>query len=85
MQEPAYKPDQWIIYQQGEGGGFGQIVGGRYSSEAWIYSIKGPITDTTYASVREDEITFFNENGSWLEPQQGSLGKTSAYSNEQPS
>lgn len=82
MQEPAYKPTQWIIYKQGETGGFGRIIGGTYNGEAWIYSVRGPKTDTTYTEVYEGDITFFYENGSWLEPQHAGIGRASVYTEE---
>ena len=82
MIEPIYKPDQWIIYRQGDGGGFGQIVGGSHDGDAWIYSVRGPITDTTFATTRQDEITHYYENGSWLEPHSGGMANGSAYTDQ---
>ena len=82
MNEPAYKPDQWVIYRQDGAGGFGQIVGGVHNGETWVYSVRGPITDTTFAEAYEDEITHFYENGSWLEPQHAGVGKTSVYTEQ---
>lgn len=82
MHEPAYKPTQWIIYKQGETGGFGSILGGTYTGESWLYSVHGPIVDTTYAEVYEEEITHFYENGSWLEPESGGIGRASAYTEQ---
>lgn len=82
MQEPAFKPTQWIIFKQDDGGGFGRIVGGTFNGESWIYSVRGPITDTTYAEVGEEEITHFYENGSWLEPHNAGMGKASAYTEQ---
>jgi hypothetical protein len=79
MNEPIYKPEQWIIYQQGESAGFGQIVGGSYDGEMWNYSIKGSLLDTTFALARQNEIIRYYENGSWLEPRSGGIGNGSAY------
>jgi hypothetical protein len=80
MQLPSYKPDQWVVYEQGQTGGFGRILGASFNGESWVYSLRGPIVDTTYAEVYEPEITHFYENGSWLEAKHGNIGgKTSAY------
>ena len=82
MNEPAYKPEQWVIYKQDAVGGFGQIVGAQFDSEVWTYSVRGVSLDTTYVSIREDEITHFNENGSWLEPQHAGTGNGSVYTEQ---
>ena len=39
MKEPLYKPEHWVIYQQGTTGGFGKITGGLFTNEAWHYYI----------------------------------------------
>ncbi len=82
MNEPAYKPNQWILFKQDEAGGFGEIVGGTYNGETWVYSVKGPIIDTTYAEVYEEDVTHFYENNSWLERQHGSAGAASVYTEQ---
>ena len=41
MQQPAFKPDTWVIYKVGQATYMGKIVGGRYDEEKneWRYSI----------------------------------------------
>lgn len=79
MNEPGYKPDQWILYSSEAASGFGQIVGGTHDGSEWTYSVKGPILDTTLEAVPESSITHFYENGSWLEARHGSSAAASAY------
>lgn len=81
MREPLYKPEHWVTYQQGTGGGFGRIVGASFDGTTWIYSVAGPVLNTTYAGVQESEITMLFENGSWLAPRQNGSGNVggSAY------
>ena len=78
MHEPLYKPDFWVTYQQGETGGFGQIIGGVYDGETWHYTIKGSRVDGTHTSVRQDEFGYLFQNGSWLAPT-GGASNESAY------
>ena len=83
MNEPSYKPNEWVVYQKDEDfGGFGQIVGGSYSTEGWYYVLSGPLLDTTFVSVHQDEIIRLFENGSWLEPRHNGAG-SSAYAADQ--
>lgn len=68
MQEPLYKPEHWITFQQGNTGGFGQIVGGSFDGETWLYTVEGSLADNPRRAVREDEVTYLFTNGSWLAP-----------------
>lgn len=84
MNEPAYKPDEWVVYQKDETyGGFGKIVGGSFTEEGWFYVVSGPLLDTTFVSIHQDEIIRLFENGSWLEPRRGANGGTSIYTNQE--
>lgn len=71
MKEPMYRPEYWVTYQQGETGGFGRIIGGSFDGESWHYTIQGSLTDGTHCSVREEEIGYLFQNGSWLAPSGG--------------
>lgn len=83
MIEPAYKPEQWVIYRFQDGtGGFGRITGGVFVSAEWNYSISGPDLDATYTSALQSEITHYYENGSWLEPQSTGVGRASVYTEQ---
>ena len=81
MQEPKYKPEHWVIYQQGETGGFGRISGGIFNGQSWYYTVQGSVATGQPHSVSEAEIIFlFNEDDkSWTSPAQAN-GQTSAYS-----
>jgi hypothetical protein len=68
MNEPIYKPENWVTFQQGEEGGFGRIVGGSYDGETWHYTVAGSLADGSHQSVKEGEIGFLFQNGSWLAP-----------------
>ena len=68
MKEPVKKPNQWIVYKKGESGGFGEIVGGYYNGQDWFYTVKGATTDGSLVTVRDDEIAYAYEGGSWLAP-----------------
>lgn len=78
MKEPAYKPDQWIAFQNDGIGGFGQIAGGNFDGDAWEYTVKGSLTDGQLREVRESDITLLLQNGSWLAPSHFG-GQGSAY------
>ena len=68
MHEPLYKPEHWILYQQGDNGGFGQIVGGTFGADGWHYTLRGIQLDTTLTSVSENDIIFAYEQNSWIAP-----------------
>lgn len=68
MKAPTYKPDNWVTFEQGEGGGFGRIIGGSFDGEAWVYTVSGAEEDGSHQTVREDEIGYLFQNGSWLAP-----------------
>lgn len=79
MKEPTYKPEQWIVYEQDGAGGFGQIIGGIFDGESWLYTVSGVSVDSEYVQVEQDEITHLLQNGSWLAPSHFG-GHTSVYS-----
>lgn len=78
MNEPAYKPSTWILFQQGDGGGFGQVIGGNYDGETWVYTVSGSLQGGELRGVRQEEVTFLLDNGTWLAPTNFS-GENSAY------
>lgn len=78
MIEPVFKPEQWITFEQGEVGGFGQVVGAAFDGSDWFYSISGSQDDGSLRMVREADIIHLFQNGSWLAPTSFS-GKSSAY------
>lgn len=78
MKEPIYKPDTWVTYQQAEVGGFGRIIGGSFVSGIWRYTLSGVLTNGQYITIKEDEIIFTLQNGSWIAPTHMS-GGGSAY------
>ena len=85
MKEPQYKPEQWVVYAFEDGtGGFGRIVGAYFNGSDWNYTIHGTNLDTTYVSATTEEITYFYENGSWLEPQHAGVGRASVYTDQPP-
>ncbi len=79
MKEPIYKPEYWVTYQQGEAGGFGRIIGGSFDGETWLYTVKGVHANGDLQAVREDEIGYLFQNGSWLAPTGSGARGTSAY------
>lgn len=79
MNEPAYKPNQWVLYQVEEtSAGFGQVVGGLYIDGTWKYHVRGATDSETNVQVHQDAITFILENGNWTAPQHFG-GSNSAY------
>lgn len=82
MQEPKYKPEHWVIYQQGESGGFGRISGGTFNGQGWYYTVQGAIATGQPHSVAETEIAYlYNEDDkSWIAPAQAG-GQSSVYTN----
>lgn len=68
MKEALYKPEHWITFEQGQGGGFGQIIGGSYDGTHWYYTVQGALANGEHQSVREDEVAYLFQNGSWLAP-----------------
>jgi len=66
MKQPTYKPETWVLYQQDETGGYGEIVGARYEGETWFYTVSGVSVDGSDVSVREEEVKQIMQNGSWL-------------------
>jgi|GEM_PF-5005245 len=82
MNGPKFKPEQWVMYKQGEAGGFGEIRGGFFDGETWLYSVYGPVIDTTFASVQQEEITHIYESGSWIEAHHETGGQSSAYTEQ---
>lgn len=80
MQDPVYKPEQWITFEQGEAGGFGQIIGAAFGTDgSWYYTISGSQADGKNRAVREDEIRSTLQNGSWIAPSITGGGKVTAY------
>jgi hypothetical protein len=78
VKEPIFKPDQWITFEQGTVGGFGQIVGAAFDGTHWFYSVSGSLDDGSLRMVREDHIVHLFQNGSWLAPTSFG-GQSSAY------
>ena len=68
MKEPTYKPHDWIAFEQGDLGGFGQVIGGSFSEDGWEYIVSGSLAGGSDRAVREDEISLVLQNGSWLAP-----------------
>ena len=87
MTDPLYKPEHWITYKTGNAGGYGKIVGASFNGASWVYSVAGPLLDTTYFGVQEADITAVFENNSWLAPRQNGGGDSggSAYTDTTPS
>lgn len=86
MTDPRYKPQYWVTYQQGQTGGYGQIVGATFDGQAWVYSVAGPSLNTAYTGVKEAEIIALYENSSWMAPRQNGGGNAggSAYTDTSP-
>lgn len=81
MQEPVYKPNQWVLYETDENhAGFGKIIGGTHGSAGWMYRVKGTTQNGDAVEVSQESITFILENGNWTAPQHFS-GSNSAYAN----
>ena len=79
MNEPIFKPSQWVLYELAEGvAGFGQIVGGLYTAARWTYQVKGATPNDNNVEVPEDSIKSVMENGNWTVPHHFS-GSNSAY------
>jgi hypothetical protein len=57
-----------ITFQQGNTGGFGQIVGGSFDGTTWLYTVEGGLGENSRRAVQENEITYLFTNGSWLAP-----------------
>lgn len=78
MNQPSFKPEYWITYEQEDAGGFGRIVGGSYGSDGWSYLIAGALPNGELQTVKEEAIVLVYENGSWSAPSQ-ITGQNSAY------
>ena len=83
MITPLFKPQQWVLYQQENSGGYGAIVGATFDDQGWLYSIKGPELDTTSIAVAELDITHTYENGSWIEMNHETGTSASAYTDQE--
>lgn len=68
MQEPAFKPEVWVTFQQDTTGGFGKIIGAHYDGTTWQYTVSGSSANGELHAVREDEVTLSLQNGSWMAP-----------------
>ena len=68
MKEPLKKPGQWIVFEHGDGGGFGEIIGGSFTDGMWYYTVKGAHVDGVHTEVADSSITYTYEGGSWLAP-----------------
>lgn len=79
MNTPYFKPARWVMYEQDDQGGYGEIVGASHDAQGWHYSIKGPLVNTTYARIHEDNITHTLENNSWAEINRSVASAESAY------
>lgn len=66
MKQPTYKPEAWVLYEQGNGGGYGHVVGATYSGETWLYTVAGTRADGSHTIIREEEVKQVLQNGSWL-------------------
>lgn len=77
MQEPTYKPGQWVAYQQGNTGGFGEIIGGRHDGNVWRYTVQNSSKNSD-AVVLAEEIKFTLEGGNWMAPNH-IVGNSSVY------
>lgn len=66
MKQPTYKPEAWVLFQQGNNGGYGQVIGATFDGSAWLYTVTGSRVFGTYTTVREEEIKQVLQNGSWL-------------------
>jgi len=82
VQEPKFKPDHWVIYQQGESGGMGRISGGTFGGQGWNYTIVGAAVNGQPYSVSESEIAYLlgDDGKTWSTPSQAS-GQSAAYTN----
>lgn len=77
MQEPTYKPGQWVVYQQLTAGGFGEIIGGRFDGEVWHYTVQSSQKNSDAIIVAE-EIKYTLEGGHWMPPN-NIIGNSSVY------
>lgn len=66
MKQPTYKPEAWVLYEEGTGGGYGRVTGANFDGESWVYTVSGALADGSLASVREEDIKQVLQNGSWL-------------------
>ena len=74
MQEPKYRPLQWVIVSNGVNTWITQINGGRLVTNEWSYKADFNGTDT---SVKESEITHTLENdGKWHSVNEGISGRS---------
>lgn len=68
MKEPTYTPNQWVTYKHGNGGGFGEIIGGDFDGTTWHYIVKGQSIERGSVRVKEADIILILDNHSWLPP-----------------
>lgn len=67
MKQPLYKPEAWVLYEQGtSSGGYGRVAGATFNSESWLYTVSGANADGSHHTVREEEVRQVLQNGSWL-------------------
>lgn len=65
MKQPAYKPETWVLFQQGETGGYGHVIGASFENGTWLYTVAGSLGDGSTRAVREEDITQLLQSGSW--------------------
>ena len=80
MNEPVYKPNQWVLYElESDAAGFGLVVGALFNDGNWKYHVKGAASNEhDYIQVPEEAVKFILENGNWTAPQNFG-GANSAY------
>lgn len=85
MNEPIYKPNQWVLYELEEDtAGYGIIVGALYSDGIWKYHVKGATpNEHDNIQVPEEAVKSVLENGNWTIPQNFG-GANSAYATGAP-
>lgn len=64
--KPKYNPGLWVVFKMDNGGAFGKIIGGSFSSdEGWIYYVENAANPGTNYTVAEVDILAKSDGGDW--------------------
>jgi len=68
MQIPKYNPGLWVVFKMNNGGAFGKINGGSFSSDkGWIYFVENAASPGTTYTVAEVDISAKSDGKDWVE------------------
>lgn len=67
MREPKYNPGLWVVFKMNNGGAFGKINGGNFSSDrGWIYHVENAASPGSIYTVAEVDISAKFDGEDWV-------------------